>query len=72
MKSTFIIEGMDCANCALKVEKELNKIEGIKQASINFFTNKLVIEFDKEENEEILSQVAKALKKEDSNIKRKI
>lgn len=33
---TLTIEGLSCANCALKVEKELNKQEGIQNAEIDF------------------------------------
>ncbi|TFG83726.1 MAG: cadmium-translocating P-type ATPase [Erysipelotrichales bacterium] len=37
------IEGMDCANCALKVEKELNRQEDIQEAKIDFARGKVLL-----------------------------
>ena len=37
------IEGMDCANCAIKIEKELNKQEDIQQAQIDFARGKAIL-----------------------------
>ena len=36
----FAIEGMTCANCALRVEKALQKIPGVMQAEVNFALEK--------------------------------
>lgn len=38
--------GMTCAACSTRVEKALNKQEGIKIATVNLLSNKAVIEFD--------------------------
>ena len=40
------IEGMTCAACSARVEKVLNKIEGINSASVNLTTEKAVISYD--------------------------
>jgi Zn2+/Cd2+-exporting ATPase len=37
------IEGMDCANCALKIEKELNSLPDIQQAQIDFARGKAIL-----------------------------
>jgi P-type Cu+ transporter len=39
------IEGMTCASCAVRVEKKLNKLEGV-EASVNFATESASVEFD--------------------------
>ena len=44
MKKTYQIE-VDCANCANKMEEETKKIQGITNASINFVTQKFVVDF---------------------------
>lgn len=44
MKQTYKITGLDCANCALTLEKKLNKIEGVDSCSINFLAEKMDIE----------------------------
>ena len=43
MKS-YYLDGLDCANCAMKIEKKVNEIKGVKQATVNFTTCKLTIE----------------------------
>jgi len=45
-KITLEIEGMDCAHCALAIEKSLNKLEGVTEASVSFATEKAIVEYD--------------------------
>lgn len=45
MKKTIIIEGMTCAACSTRIEKILNKQEGVKKAIVNLSTNKAIIEY---------------------------
>lgn len=44
MKKTFRVEDLDCANCALKVENGIKKLEGVKDASVSFMMQKMTIE----------------------------
>ena len=39
------IEGMTCATCAIRVEKKLNKLDGV-EASVNYATERATVEFD--------------------------
>lgn len=41
---TYYIEGLDCANCALKIENKLNTLPGLKHATLNFATGELQVE----------------------------
>lgn len=41
----FHIEGMDCADCAAKVEQHVSKLSGVKQAQVNFINSNLKVEF---------------------------
>lgn len=45
-KENFSITGMSCAACAARIEKGLNKIEGIKQANVNFAIEKATVEYE--------------------------
>ncbi|WP_312906305.1 heavy metal translocating P-type ATPase [Tissierella praeacuta] len=45
LKTTLIIEGMTCAACSSRVEKVLNKQEGVVKATVNLSTNKAVVEY---------------------------
>ena len=55
MKYTFIVEDIDCGNCANKIEAALNKEDYINEASLNFILKKLVVDSN-EEDEEILRE----------------
>lgn len=53
----FILEGLDCANCAQKIEDKINKINGVKKATLNFVNKKLLIEFSDAISEELINQI---------------
>ena len=66
MKKVYSIEGIDCANCAAKIEDKINKIIEIDEANLNFMMEKLSIEFKAstdEEAEEVMKEVRKIVKK---------
>ena len=44
VKREYILEGLDCANCAAEIEANVNKISGIASAAMNFATKTLTIE----------------------------
>jgi cation transport ATPase len=62
MKKKFILEGLDCANCAAKMEKGINELDGVKEATVNFMTRKLVIEGEDEKMPTILQAAEKIIK----------
>ena len=43
-RKEFILEGLDCASCASKIESKVNELEDVKSASLNFVTKTLVIQ----------------------------
>lgn len=66
------ISGMTCAACSTRLEKVLNKKEGIEKAIVNLSTNKASIEYnmDKVREEEILEVISRAGFKGEVEIKR--
>ena len=60
-KENFNIRGMSCAACAARIEKGLNKIEGIKQANVNFAVEKATVEY--EDTQIDSSKIIEAVKK---------
>ena len=44
MKKTFLLEDLDCANCAAKIETAINELENVSSASVSFMSQKLVLE----------------------------
>lgn len=62
MKKVYKIE-VDCASCAIKVQEAIKKIDGVNDASINFMTQKMILDIDESRNEEIISEVIKKARK---------
>ncbi len=68
MKSNFKIEGLDCANCAAELERKIAKIEGIKQVNVNFMMQRMVLEYDENQKEEMFKKMKKVIKKEEPDV----
>lgn len=45
-RAVLALEGMTCASCAMRIEKGLKKVPGVKDASVNFATEQAVVTFD--------------------------
>ncbi|MBQ6621555.1 MAG: cation transporter [Mogibacterium sp.] len=63
MKKKFKLDEVDCANCAAKMEEAIKKIDGVKDANVNFMTQKLTLEADDDRFEEILEEAARVIAK---------
>lgn len=63
MTKTFIVKNLDCAHCAEKMERAINKIKGVNEASITFMTQKLFLDADDDRFDEIVEEARKAVKK---------
>lgn len=48
MKKIIDITGLDCAECASELEEELEEIEGVKNVSVSFVTQKISLEYENE------------------------
>ena len=72
MKKRFSLTDLDCANCAAKMEVAIKKIDGVKDASVSFMTQKMTVEADDARFDEIMDQVVAACRKvePDCEIKR--
>lgn len=56
MKKSYDVQGLHCANCALRLEKGLNKIEGVDSAVVSFATQKVVLEAADDKIDAVLAQ----------------
>lgn len=57
----WLLEGIDCANCAAKIEQAVGKIEGVTNSSVNFMTKTLQFEVDRNHENETLPKVKKRI-----------
>lgn len=63
MKKTYKIE-VDCANCANKMEQAAKETQGVKDATVNFMTLKMIVEFEEgAEPATVMQDVLKNCKK---------
>ena len=63
MKKTYKID-VDCANCANKMESAARNTEGVKDATVNFMTLKMIVEFEEgRDPEAVMSEVRRNCKR---------
>lgn len=63
MKKTYKVE-VDCANCANLMEQAVQKLEGVQNATVNFMTQKMTVEFaDGSEPAAVMQEALKACRK---------
>lgn len=63
MKKNYKIE-VDCANCANKMEEAARRTPGVKEATINFMMQKIIVEFEEgKEPKDVMQEVLKNCKK---------
>lgn len=63
MKKTYKIE-VDCANCANLMEEAARKTAGVASATVNFMTQKMIVEFGEgQDGPSVMQNVLKACKK---------
>lgn len=63
MKKKYKLQGLDCANCAAKMEEAIKKIPGVKEATVSFMTQKLMLEAEEDRFDEIVEKVIAVCKK---------
>ena len=59
MKKTFVLEDLDCAHCAAKMEEGIKKLDGVTDAHVNVLSQKMTIEAPEEGFDELMDQVVK-------------
>src|SRR6266480_2363534 len=45
-RALLALEGMTCASCAMRIEKGLKKVPGVKDVSVNLATERAVVTYD--------------------------
>jgi len=70
IRKQFILEGLDCAHCASKIETKLNSIDGIANASVNFVTKTLTMELEEiSKVNELIASSIESINKIESHVK---
>ncbi|MEK3732176.1 heavy metal translocating P-type ATPase [Paenibacillus sp. FSL M8-0334] len=69
VKKELILEGLDCANCAMKIENGVSKIEGVASCSVNFVTKTLTMETDPDRDTDIVTKAKQKVKQLEPHIR---
>ncbi|MED1066494.1 heavy metal translocating P-type ATPase [Bacillus paralicheniformis] len=59
VKQEYMLNGLDCGNCAQKIEHEITGMKGIEACSVNFATSTLTVKVDQNSGEDISSKIKK-------------
>lgn len=68
MKTILKLENLCCANCAAKIEDQVQRIDGVESAGLSFMTQKLSIEAAEDDIEDIVREVSRIVKKIESDV----
>lgn len=70
IKREYILENLNCAGCAAKIEREIGYLSGVNKSTINFVSKKLTIEIDNEQNMgKIFNEAIKVVNKYEPDVK---
>lgn len=61
----FDVEGIDCADCAAKLEEKIKQIKGISNVSLSFMHSSLVYDCDHDKGKEIEEEIRTLIQKEE-------
>ena len=57
MRKSLKLDEIDCANCALKLEDAIKKVDGVDDAKVNFMTQKLTLTAPDDRFDDVLDRV---------------
>lgn len=63
VKKVYKMEDLDCANCALKMQDAVCRLEGVENCEINFMMQKMTLEYDEENQKDIFKKIKKCIKR---------
>lgn len=68
MIRTYILEDLDCAHCAGKIEDEVAKLDGVTKSTVTLLTQKLVVEADETKARTLTKEIKKIVKKYEPDV----
>lgn len=69
MKKEYILDGLCCANCAAKIEKEVGDLSEVSEASINLMNNKLSLTMSELAPENLTHRIEKIVASHEPSVK---
>ncbi|MBR1867880.1 MAG: cation transporter [Clostridia bacterium] len=63
MRKVYKLDDVCCANCAAKIEREVQALDGVKEANVSFIMQNMTIDADDDKFDEVLKKAVKIVKK---------
>ncbi|WNY28398.1 Potassium-transporting ATPase ATP-binding subunit [Methanimicrococcus stummii] len=68
IQKEYLLKGLDCANCAAKIEIAVGKLDGVSEATVNFATETLIVNLKEEYAGDILPKIEKTVHSIESDV----
>lgn len=68
VKREFVLDGLDCSNCAMKIENNIKNVEGVTSCSVNFVTKTLTVTTDQDKENAVVQKATQTVKKLEPHI----
>ncbi|MEC1549138.1 heavy metal translocating P-type ATPase [Bacillus rugosus] len=68
VKQEYVLDGLDCSNCAQKIENGVKDIKGIDGCAVNFAASTLTVSADGKEEQWVTNKVEKKVKSIDPHV----
>ena len=69
MKVVLKLEGLDCANCASKIENSVSKMEGVNDVNVTFMTQKMSFTTEREDVDALREAISKEAMRVSDDVK---
>lgn len=63
MKKSFMLEELDCANCAAKMERDIAALPDVTRVTVSFMAQKLVLEAPDDRFDAVLAAAQECIRK---------
>ena len=67
MKKIFRVTGLDCPNCAAKMQRGIEKLDGVNEVTVDFIGQKIVIDAEEADFADVIDRMVRVCKKVDSD-----
>ncbi len=68
MKQVFRLEGLECANCAAKIERAIQGVDGVLTCKVNFLAGKMTLETSDDRLAHVTAEAEKIIKKHEPDV----
>lgn len=68
MKKIYLLRGLDCPNCSVRIEKEVGELDGVSSSSVNLIKQTLTVEADDPRAPSLLKQIKKIVRAHEPDV----